>query len=28
MLLVTHSSHIARAADRVLHLRHGRVAVG
>jgi putative ABC transport system ATP-binding protein len=28
MLLVTHSSHIARAADRVLHLRHGRVEEG
>ena len=25
MLLATHSSHVARAADRVLHLRHGRV---
>ena len=25
MLLVTHSSHVARAADRVLYLRHGRV---
>ena len=25
MLLVTHSSQVARAADRVLHLRHGRV---
>jgi putative ABC transport system ATP-binding protein len=26
MLLVTHSAQVARAADRVLHLRHGRVA--
>jgi len=26
MLLVTHNSHVARAADRVLHLRHGRIA--
>jgi putative ABC transport system ATP-binding protein len=25
LLLVTHSSHVARAADRVLQLRHGRV---
>jgi putative ABC transport system ATP-binding protein len=25
MLLVTHSSQVAAAADRVLHLRHGRV---
>jgi putative ABC transport system ATP-binding protein len=25
MLLVTHSTHVARAADRVLHLQHGRV---
>ena len=25
MLLVTHSAQVARAADRVLHLRHGRV---
>ena len=28
MLLVTHSSQVARAADRVLHLRHGRVEEG
>jgi len=28
MLLVTHSSHVARAADRVLNLRHGCVAAG
>ncbi len=26
MLLVTHSAHVARAADRVLQLHHGRVA--
>jgi putative ABC transport system ATP-binding protein len=26
MLLVTHSAHVARAADRVLRLSHGRVA--
>lgn len=28
MLLVTHSTPVARAADRVLHLRHGRVEEG
>jgi len=28
MLLVTHSSQVAAAADRVLHLRHGRVEAG
>jgi putative ABC transport system ATP-binding protein len=28
ILLVTHSSRVARAADRVLHLRHGCVAAG
>jgi len=28
MLLVTHSSQVASAADRVLHLRHGRVEEG
>jgi putative ABC transport system ATP-binding protein len=28
MLLVTHSAQVASAADRVLHLRHGRVAAG